>query len=348
MNYSNKKYIGLLILLLLSFSTVFSQDAITLLKFETAEKAFNSGDYEKVLHQLDEVEKTTGVMSKTLYLRIVSENALFDNGTRLYESTNQFEQLQRIRQHASSYLKALADQGLDDKYREINRISESLKSFPQDFDEWEVKYKEVLLIVEKEREEEARITEEIKKNEQLKQLTEEEIKNLNPKEKVQSVLNNFIIASGAHRAKYLQSYRMNVTSTTFNNINKLSQDTTYTTKIFTKEIPIQLFREFEWLEKNNFSFGGIERFDGKMAYVLKEKTMKYYYDVLTNLRIGIESITEIPNYGSMRMTVLYKDYKDFKGMKFATTTVTETWAKEELTSRSVIQINEIYMDEDFR
>ena len=122
--------------LLLAPTGLFAQDARTLLQFEDAEKAFNAGQYETTLQQLDAVEKQTGVTSKTLYLRIVSEYRLFDGGSRIYEDKKQFERLQRIRKHATQYLNALAGQGIDDKYRAIYEISESVQTFPKTEQQW--------------------------------------------------------------------------------------------------------------------------------------------------------------------------------------------------------------------
>ena len=113
-----------------------SQNAMVQLQFEDAEKAFNTGDYEAVLHHLDEVEKQVGVTSKTLYLRVVAENQLFAQGGNLYEDEAQFTRLQQLRTHAGQYLKAMSAQGLDDKFREVYRINEQLDQYPATQSAW--------------------------------------------------------------------------------------------------------------------------------------------------------------------------------------------------------------------
>lgn len=130
-----KKHL-LLLLFILLFKSIYAQDALVMLKFEEAEKAFNSGNYNQVLKHLDEVEKKAGVTSKTLYLRIIAEDKLFDDGAQLFVSENELDRLFRLRKNAKAYLDALSQQGLDDKYRKIYRISENLKEFPQNKKDW--------------------------------------------------------------------------------------------------------------------------------------------------------------------------------------------------------------------
>jgi|GEM_PF-5835216 len=131
-----KMKVALAALCMLISVSAFSQSAIVQLQFEDAEKAFNAGDYEAVLHHLDEVEKQVGVTSKTLYLRVVAENQLFAQGGNLYEDEAQFTRLQQLREHAGQYLKAMSAQGLDDKFREVYRINENLGQYPATKTAW--------------------------------------------------------------------------------------------------------------------------------------------------------------------------------------------------------------------
>lgn len=134
---------GFLCVLLLSINqTSFAQDAVAMLKFEDAERAYNAGDYPKVLESLDEVEEMVGVTSKTLYLRIVSQNELFANGINLYDGPEQYQNLSELREHVSTYLEVMGSQGLDDKYRTVYRIQESLEEYPETEEEWIIAFEE--------------------------------------------------------------------------------------------------------------------------------------------------------------------------------------------------------------
>lgn len=134
---------GVLFVLLLSINpSSFAQDAVAMLKFEDAEKAYNAGDYPKVLEALDEVEEMVGVTSKTLYLRVVSQNELFAGGRNLYDGPEQFKLLSGLREHAATYIEAMGSQGLDDKYRTVYRIQESLKEYPETEQEWRIAFEE--------------------------------------------------------------------------------------------------------------------------------------------------------------------------------------------------------------
>jgi len=116
----------------------YGQNAVVMLKFEDAENSFNNQDYQQTIALLDEVEKEAGVTSRTLYLRIVTENKLFNEGQHLYQNIIEYDRLDKLRQLSSSYLKALSDQGIDDKYREVYRISESLSDYPKSKEDWKV------------------------------------------------------------------------------------------------------------------------------------------------------------------------------------------------------------------
>lgn len=121
-------------LLLCSFS-LFSQNAVADLHFESAEKAYNIGNYKEALAKLDQTEKLTGPMSKTLYLRIAAQDKLLKQ-SGLYADEESFELLTDLRDNAKIYLEAMADQGLDDRYREVFAISEQLTKHPQTKSDW--------------------------------------------------------------------------------------------------------------------------------------------------------------------------------------------------------------------
>lgn len=108
---------------LISFSCL-AQDAIAELHFESAEKAFNAGDYKEALAKLDDTEKLTGPMSRTLYLRIVAQDKLADQLRESEESTA--ELLRELKSNVETYLEVMAAQGLDDRYREVYAIQEKI------------------------------------------------------------------------------------------------------------------------------------------------------------------------------------------------------------------------------
>lgn len=136
----------------LSSSGLYGQSAVAELHFESAEKAYNAGKYREVLAKSDETEKLSGATSKTLYLRILSQDKLFAGGRNYAQGD--FELLSDLRSHVATYLEAMADQGLDDRYREVYRIGESLSKFPHTQEEWTEKRNEEIRL-KKEREEQA-------------------------------------------------------------------------------------------------------------------------------------------------------------------------------------------------
>ena len=111
------------------------ENAIATLKFEEAETAFNSGNYTATLSKLDEVDSLVGVMSKSLYLRIVVQDKIFDPA-ELYQDEAKFGLLASLRKNVSSYLKAMESQGLDDRYRVVYAISGKLEEYPMDKSVW--------------------------------------------------------------------------------------------------------------------------------------------------------------------------------------------------------------------
>ena len=125
------------ILFILSSIITFAQGgAMADLKFEEAETAFNNQDYETTIKKLDEFDKLLGsIKDKSLYLRIISQDKLFDP-TKLYESESQFNLQTSLRKNASAYLKAMESNGLDDRYREVYAINEKLANYPIEKTVW--------------------------------------------------------------------------------------------------------------------------------------------------------------------------------------------------------------------
>ena len=128
MKFFNRLYVNNLLLLLVFIATAYqakSQTAnpIAQLKFEDAEKAFNAGQLQKALDYIQQTEELAGVTSKTLYLKIVTQDkmlatAVGEPGLKSILKTN-----------VQSYLKALEDQPIDDKYRTVYEISKRVDQY---------------------------------------------------------------------------------------------------------------------------------------------------------------------------------------------------------------------------
>jgi|GEM_PF-1060714 len=135
------KLIKNLTFVLLSFlltQNALGQSAVADLKFEDAEIAYNNKNYSAVIKELDEFDKIMGgIKSKSLYLRIVSQNKLLDT-LSLYETESNFIQLNNLKKNVSAYLKTMESEGLDDKYREIYKINTTLGDYPADKQQWVV------------------------------------------------------------------------------------------------------------------------------------------------------------------------------------------------------------------
>ncbi|MFN3299650.1 MAG: hypothetical protein ACK41Z_05600, partial [Sediminibacterium sp.] len=120
-----KKIISLIIAILVLNFTVFSQVAIAKLKFEDAETAYNAGDYAKTISRLADAEKLFGkINSPILHLRILAQNKLF-------QQTEEQELGFELKKNCSIFLKDYADiEALEEKYKEVYRISENLSEIP--------------------------------------------------------------------------------------------------------------------------------------------------------------------------------------------------------------------------
>jgi hypothetical protein len=128
MKLFKRLYISNLLLLLMFLATVYqanSQTAnpIAQLKFEDAEKAFNAGQLQKALDYIQQTEELAGVTSKTLYLKIITQDKMLATavGEPGLKST--------LKKNVQSYLKALEDQPIDDKYRTVYEISKRVDQY---------------------------------------------------------------------------------------------------------------------------------------------------------------------------------------------------------------------------
>lgn len=119
-----------LLTLLLFNLELYAQNATADLHFESAEKAYNEGKYKEVLTKLDEVEKLMGPTSRTLYLRIITQDKLFHGRTQNIDNLD-FPLLSNLRDNVDTYLEVMESHGLDDRYREVFKIGESLNKHPK-------------------------------------------------------------------------------------------------------------------------------------------------------------------------------------------------------------------------
>jgi len=142
---------------LIIFQISIAQTAIAKLKFEDAEEAFNNKDYTTALVKLDEAEKILGKTNPPmLYLRILSQDNMIT-----IDPLKDFKILESVRDNCSYYLTNYENiENNDDKYREIYKISESLKQYATTLKDWENDKKQK---IEEERKRIAAISENEKK-----------------------------------------------------------------------------------------------------------------------------------------------------------------------------------------
>lgn len=119
---------GFLLLLLLAVTNIsaFSQAAVAKLKFEEAEEAYASGDYATALEKLDETEKMLGQTNpRILYLRITAQHKVMKTQTYV-----DLPSVGMLKKQCRDYLVKYENvDGIEEKYKEIYKISEALKYF---------------------------------------------------------------------------------------------------------------------------------------------------------------------------------------------------------------------------
>lgn len=108
-------------------NSAMAQNAIAQLKYEDAEEAYSLGNYELTISKLKETEELLGVTNpKILYLQILAQSKVIEkNPMRDYFI------IENARKSSAKYLKdyeKLPDNA--DRYRDIYKISESLKTYP--------------------------------------------------------------------------------------------------------------------------------------------------------------------------------------------------------------------------
>jgi TPR repeat protein len=119
------KPIYFLLLLSLFATTSFGQNTIAQLKYEDAEVAFTKEDYATTLTKLVEAEKILGSSNrKILYLKIMAQSKLIE-----HQPKTDLEQMVKAKQDIDFYLKNYDKGELDDKYRDVYRVSEKFGHF---------------------------------------------------------------------------------------------------------------------------------------------------------------------------------------------------------------------------
>lgn len=117
--------------------SIFSQNALVQLEFEDAEKCYNRKDYKGAVQHIDAVEKKVGTTSKTLYMRIMIENNLLQDSSAIYGSEKGFDSLMTLKMHAKQYLDVMANQGIDEKYRDVYRVQDNIKHYADNKADWQ-------------------------------------------------------------------------------------------------------------------------------------------------------------------------------------------------------------------
>lgn len=106
------------------------------------------------------------------------------------------------------------------------------------------------------------------------------------------------------------------------------------------------FPELNLASKPGIVLSGIETFDGKDAYAIKDGQKTLYYDVTSGLKVG-QSETEQVQGQQMTQVIMFSDYKDVKGVKVAHKTTLNVGIEIELNATSV-KVNEGVTDADFK
>ena len=123
-----KKIILLTFILLFSTQFAIAQQAIAKLKFEEAEEAFSTNDFETTISKLNEIETILkGSNPKVMYLKILAQSKIVEKSP-----LKNYKTLESTRKLSAKYLEDYENvPNNEDKYREIYNIDESLKKYPK-------------------------------------------------------------------------------------------------------------------------------------------------------------------------------------------------------------------------
>ena len=277
-------------LLLLFFCFTFiqlsaqAQQAIAKLKFEEAEEAYNTGQYETTISKLDEAEALlNGTSPTTLYLRIMAQDKIVARNPYL-----NYAQLESIRANCNKYLQDYATiEALGDKYREIYKISETLKQYPKTEADFNVILEQNRLREEaKKREaEEQRRQEEIKKQEEAVLAAKKAKEDALKREQEKKIFNRSAFGIGFQGGD-VATYGLSITELNYRKIG-------FTMSFRSAILPVQ---DLTRLELQSYEYTGLQR-NGK-SLVTVGATFPIKYPVWGYATVGFG------NYG------LYDKYLD--------------------------------------
>lgn len=106
----------------------FSQGTIAKIKYEQAEEAYQEGKYQDAINYLNEVETILkGTNTRISYLKILCQNKLVEKS-----KLSDFTLINSLRKNCDTYLQTVDGiPDLEDKFKEVYFISESLKTYPK-------------------------------------------------------------------------------------------------------------------------------------------------------------------------------------------------------------------------
>lgn len=138
----------MLALLLCISGRTFAQTALAKLKFEDAEVAYNNGNLTEALSKLTDAEKLFGKTNPPiLHLKIVCQFKQLEKVNDFFEDEKHLLLATELKKNTARFLQQYSEtEGIEDKYREVYKISESLAAYPSEKTAW---------LKEKERREEA-------------------------------------------------------------------------------------------------------------------------------------------------------------------------------------------------
>ncbi|RAV29037.1 outer membrane protein assembly factor BamD [Sinomicrobium soli] len=130
------KHIVLLVLFVCSSIAVQAQGTMERLKFEEAEQRFQKFDYHGAISLLEELEAKGMKNPKILYLKIIAR-APFVRGIGRYDKIFKgHTTAQALRKDCDLYLSRYDIEGLEDKYKEVYQIAQSIQHLPKTQEEW--------------------------------------------------------------------------------------------------------------------------------------------------------------------------------------------------------------------
>ncbi|RIA08901.1 formylglycine-generating enzyme required for sulfatase activity [Flavobacteriaceae bacterium MAR_2010_72] len=116
-----------------------AQNTVAKFKYEDAEKAFYDNKFEDCIQLLTETEALLGQSAPNiLHLRILAEHKLLEQNP-----LHSFVLIENLRNHCNSYLQNYDIAGLEEKFRDVYEISNTLNQHPDTKEAFDVKVAEV-------------------------------------------------------------------------------------------------------------------------------------------------------------------------------------------------------------